>query len=75
MIDDIQKEVEHQIKSSTWMDEDTRHFVLDKLVYMKNWIGYPDWYRNATLAKRFFQGVILFSKKKKETTNDSNYNL
>ncbi|XP_043510224.1 endothelin-converting enzyme 2-like isoform X1 [Frieseomelitta varia] len=59
MIDDIQKEVEHQIKLSTWMDKDTRHFVLDKLVHMKNWIGYPDWYRNATLAKRFFQGLTI----------------
>ncbi|KAK1127839.1 hypothetical protein K0M31_003330 [Melipona bicolor] len=59
MIDDVQKEVEHQIKSSTWMDEDTRHFVLDKLVHMKNWIGYPDWYQNATLAKRFFQGLTI----------------
>lgn len=58
MIDDIQKEVEYQIKESTWMDGDTKHFILDKLVAMKNWVGYPDWYHNTTLLKRYFQGVI-----------------
>ncbi|KOC67601.1 Neprilysin-1 [Habropoda laboriosa] len=59
MIDDIQKEVEYQIKESTWMDDDTKHFVLDKLVHMKNWIGSPEWYRNTTLAKRYFRGLTI----------------
>lgn len=60
MIDDIQKEVEYQIKESTWIDEDTKHFVLDKLVHMENMIGYPDWFHNSTAVKRYFQGVIHF---------------
>ncbi|OAD62945.1 Membrane metallo-endopeptidase-like 1 [Eufriesea mexicana] len=59
MIDDIQKEVEYQIKESTWMNDDTKHFILDKLVHMKNWVGYPSWYRNETLVKRYFQGVDI----------------
>lgn len=59
MIDDIQKEVEYQIKESTWMDEDTKHFVLDKLVAMKNMVGHPDWYLNDTAVQYYFQGVIL----------------
>ncbi|XP_017752722.1 PREDICTED: endothelin-converting enzyme 1-like [Eufriesea mexicana] len=59
MIDDIQKEVEYQIKESTWMNDDTKHFILDKLVHMKNWVGYPSWYRNETLVKRYFQGLTI----------------
>lgn len=61
MIDDIQKEVEYQIKASTWMNDDTQHFILDKLVHMKNWVGYPSWYRNETLVKRYFRGVSNIS--------------
>lgn len=61
MIDDIQKEVEYQIKESDWMDEDTQDFVLAKLVNMEKFIGYPNWYKNDTIVKRYFQGVS-FSK-------------
>lgn len=59
MIDDIQKEIEYQIKESDWMDEDTQDFVLAKLVNIEKFIGYPDWYRNNTIVKRYFQGVSL----------------
>ncbi|XP_012534427.1 endothelin-converting enzyme homolog [Monomorium pharaonis] len=59
MIDDIQKEVEYQIKKSEWMDEDTKDFVLAKLVNMEKFIGYPDWYKNNTVVKRYFQGLIV----------------
>ncbi|XP_011689427.1 PREDICTED: neprilysin-1-like [Wasmannia auropunctata] len=59
MMDDIQKEVEYQIKESDWMDEETKDFVLAKLVDMGKFIGYPDWYRNDTIVKRYFQGLIL----------------
>ncbi|XP_071645367.1 LOW QUALITY PROTEIN: neprilysin-like [Temnothorax longispinosus] len=59
MIDDIQKEVEYQIKESDWVDEDTRDFVLAKLVNMNNFVGYPDWYRNNTIVKRYFQGLVV----------------
>lgn len=57
MVDDIQKEVEYLIKESDWMDDDTKDFVLAKLVNMDKLIGYPDWYRNSTIVKRYFQGV------------------
>lgn len=57
MVDDIQKEVEYQIKESDWMDECTKDFVLTKLVNMKKFIGYPDWYKNSTIVKRYFHGV------------------
>lgn len=60
MIDDIQKEVEYQIKISDWMDEDTKDFILAKLVNMDKVIGlFPNWYRNNTIVKRYFQGVSL----------------
>jgi len=61
MMDDIQKEIEYQIKKSDWMDEDTKDFILAKLVNMDKFIGYPDWYRNDTIVKQYFRGVS-FSK-------------
>lgn len=57
MVDDIQKEVEYQIKESDWLDEDFKDYVFSKLVNMKKFIGYPDWYKNNTIVKRYFQGV------------------
>lgn len=57
MIDDIQKEVEYQVKEATWMDDDTRDFVLDKLVYLKKILGYPAAYRNATAMRQLMRGV------------------
>ncbi|XP_076240019.1 uncharacterized protein LOC143182696 [Calliopsis andreniformis] len=59
MIDDIQKEVEYQIKGSVWMDDDTKHFILDKLVAMKNMVGHPDWYQNTTAVRNYFQGLTI----------------
>ncbi|XP_020278382.1 neprilysin-1-like [Pseudomyrmex gracilis] len=59
MVDDIQKEVEYQIKESDWMDEDTKDYVLAKLLNMKQYIGYPEWYKNDTIIKRYFQGLII----------------
>ncbi|XP_053978634.1 endothelin-converting enzyme homolog [Hylaeus volcanicus] len=59
MIDDIQKEVEYQIKGATWLDDSTRDFVLDKLVYMVKMIGYPPWYRNSTVVKNYFRGLSI----------------
>lgn len=61
MIDDIQKEIENNIKKSNWMNGDTKDFLLDKLVNIYKFIGYPDWYKNNTIVKQYFQGVS-FSK-------------
>ncbi|KAK9306217.1 hypothetical protein QLX08_002963 [Tetragonisca angustula] len=57
MVDEIQKEVEYQIKSSTWMDDEVRDIILDKLVYMNKKIGYPNSYRNITAMKEHFRGL------------------
>lgn len=53
------KEVEYQIKSSAWMDDEVRDIILDKLVYMNKKIGYPSSYRNITVMKEHFRGVRL----------------
>ncbi|XP_024884014.1 endothelin-converting enzyme homolog isoform X3 [Temnothorax curvispinosus] len=58
MVDDIQKEVEYQIKESNWMDENTKDFVLAKLVNLDKFIGYPDWFKNNTKVKQYFQGLV-----------------
>ncbi|XP_076377892.1 uncharacterized protein LOC117219826 [Megalopta genalis] len=59
MIDDIQKEVEYQIKESTWLDDDTKHFILSKLVHLQHIVGAPDWYQNKTMVQRYFQGLTI----------------
>lgn len=59
MIDDIQKEVEYQIKESTWLDENTKHFILGKLVHLQHLVGSPDWYQNSTMVQRYFQGLTI----------------
>ncbi|XP_011689428.1 PREDICTED: neprilysin-like [Wasmannia auropunctata] len=74
MMDDIQKEVEYQIKESDWMDEDTNDFVLAKLVNMNKFIGYPDWYRNDTIVKRYFQGLIIGNSFYENTMSYERYN-
>ncbi|XP_039303855.1 endothelin-converting enzyme 1 [Solenopsis invicta] len=73
MMDDIQKEVEYQIKESDWLDEDTKDFVLEKLVNMKKFIGYPDWYRNDTIVKRYFQGLIIINSYYENTLSYNRY--
>ncbi|XP_078051173.1 neprilysin-1-like [Augochlora pura] len=57
MVDDIQKEVEYRVKESTWMDDDTREFILTKLVFMDALIGYPPIYRNRTFMTNYFKGI------------------
>ncbi|XP_024884012.1 neprilysin-like isoform X1 [Temnothorax curvispinosus] len=59
MVDDMQIEVEYQIKESNWMDEDTKDFVLAKLVNLNKFIGYPDWFKNNTKVKQYFQGLVI----------------
>ncbi|KZC05312.1 Neprilysin-2, partial [Dufourea novaeangliae] len=59
MIDDIQKEVEYQVKGSKWMDDDTKEFILDKLVFMEKLLGYPEMYRNLTAMKKHFKGLSI----------------
>ncbi|XP_029660961.1 neprilysin-like isoform X2 [Formica exsecta] len=73
MVDDIQKEVEYQIKKSDWLDEDTKDYVFAKLVNMKKFIGYPDWYRNNTIVKRYFQGLIIGNSYYENTLSYSRY--
>nr|XP_031825589.1 neprilysin-3-like [Nomia melanderi] len=59
MISDIQKEVEYRVEESTWMDDATKEYILDKLVYMKALIGYPPQYRNATIMQNHFRGLSI----------------
>ncbi|XP_017889316.1 membrane metallo-endopeptidase-like 1 [Ceratina calcarata] len=43
MVADIQKEIEYEVKKASWMNDEVRHILLDKLVYMRTLIGYPDY--------------------------------
>lgn len=57
MISDIQKEVEKLIKESDWMDYGAKIFALAKVKNLKRFIGYPNWYKNATIIEEYFKGV------------------
>ncbi|XP_071559549.1 neprilysin-like isoform X2 [Temnothorax nylanderi] len=59
MVDDIQKEVEYQIKKSNLMDKDTKDFVLAKLVNMDKFIGYPDWFKNNIVITQYFKELVI----------------
>lgn len=57
MINDIQKEMEHLIRESNWMEENTKNSTLLKLMDMKKFIGYPEWYKDTAIMGQYFHGV------------------
>lgn len=59
MVDSIQKEVEHQVEKSTWMDDTTREFILSKLVFMDSLLAYPPMYRNHTAMRQLMKGLSI----------------
>lgn len=59
MISDIQKEVEKLIKESDWMDDDAKDFALAKVKNLQKFIGYPDWYKNATIIEEHLKGLVF----------------
>ncbi|XP_017889317.1 neprilysin-3-like [Ceratina calcarata] len=74
MVDDIQKEVEYEIKNSPWMDDTIREIILDKLVFMKRLIGYPDSYRNITIMKQYLTGLSVTSSHQDNILSITKYN-
>lgn len=61
MINDIRNEVKYLIKQSDWMDDEAKDFALAKVKNMKEFIGYPDWFKNTTIIQQYYKGVS-FSK-------------
>lgn len=57
MFDDIEKEMEYQIKESSWMREDIKDYSLTKLKNIQKFIGYPSWYNDTSVVKNHFQRV------------------
>ncbi|XP_036145439.1 endothelin-converting enzyme 1 [Monomorium pharaonis] len=73
MMDDIQKEMEYQIKESDWMDENAKNIILAKLVNMKKTVGYPEWYKNNTIVKQYYQGLIIGNSYYENTLSYNRY--
>ncbi|XP_039304961.1 membrane metallo-endopeptidase-like 1 [Solenopsis invicta] len=73
MLDDIQKEVEYEIKGTDWLNDDTKDIILAKLINMKKFIGYPDWYKNNTIVKKHFQGLMVINSYYENTLSLNRY--
>ncbi|XP_039304960.1 membrane metallo-endopeptidase-like 1 [Solenopsis invicta] len=73
MLDDIQKEVEDEIKKTDWLNDDTKDIILAKLINMKKFIGYPDWYKNNTIVKKYFQGLTVINSYYENTLSFNRY--
>ncbi|XP_039304959.1 endothelin-converting enzyme 1 [Solenopsis invicta] len=73
MLDDIQKEVEYEIKETDWLNDDTKDIILTKLINMKKFIGYPDWYKNNTIVKKNFQGLMVINSYYENTLSFNRY--
>ncbi|TGZ57711.1 hypothetical protein DBV15_08331 [Temnothorax longispinosus] len=50
---------------SNWMDENTKDFVLAKLVNLDKFIGYPDWFKNNTklvTGKSYYENILSYDR-------------
>ncbi|KAL0099287.1 hypothetical protein PUN28_020096 [Cardiocondyla obscurior] len=59
IVNAIQKEVEHQINQSDWMNSKAKDFALAKVRNIKKFIGYPDWYKNTTIIQEYYDGFVI----------------
>ncbi|KAG7198912.1 hypothetical protein KM043_015729 [Ampulex compressa] len=59
MIGFVQQEVERQISQSKWLSENFKTIAIEKVKSMKKEIGYPSWYKNTTIMKNYYKGLIV----------------
>ncbi|XP_018365608.1 PREDICTED: neprilysin-1-like [Trachymyrmex cornetzi] len=59
MLNDIKKEVEKLIKDSDWLNDETKDYFIEKVKYLKKYIGYPDWYKNTTIMQEYLKGLVI----------------
>lgn len=57
MIRDIRNEIKYLIKESDWMDDRAKDFALAKVHNMREFLGYPDWFKNTTIIQQYYKGV------------------
>ncbi|XP_034936245.1 neprilysin-like [Chelonus insularis] len=55
MIHEIIHEMEIKVDNSNWLDGYSKQGALKKLKFMKEFVGYPDWYENSGKIDEFYQ--------------------
>ncbi|XP_011169896.1 membrane metallo-endopeptidase-like 1 [Solenopsis invicta] len=73
MIKDIKDAVEDLIKKSDWMDENAKNFALAKVKHLKEFIGYPNWYKNTTIIQEYFKELVIGSSYYENTIRYDRY--
>ncbi|XP_034943082.1 neprilysin-1-like [Chelonus insularis] len=59
MVENIRAEMKSQISAATWLDEETKDLVIDKLQSMEVLLGFPEWYKNKTRVINYYKGLII----------------
>ncbi|XP_037943545.1 neprilysin-3-like [Teleopsis dalmanni] len=59
MLKDIRLAFEKLVRSTNWMDAETKRQTLQKSAEMKSFIGFPDWLTNATELNEYYEGVYV----------------
>ncbi|XP_071449317.1 polyamine-transporting ATPase 13A3-like [Hetaerina americana] len=57
MINDLKAAFEDILKESSWMDDSTKDYALEKARYMLKLVGYPEWISNKTKLNQFYEKV------------------
>ncbi len=57
MIEDLKKAFKALVDDATWMDDITKTLARQKVDYMKEFIGYPDWIKDKEKLEAYYEGV------------------
>ncbi|CAK9812652.1 Membrane metallo-endopeptidase-like 1 [Anthophora plagiata] len=58
-LDDLKKVMEVEIERSNWANEEVKDLALRRIRFVKNNIGYPDWYNNDTIMENYFGQLTM----------------
>ncbi|XP_034943177.1 uncharacterized protein [Chelonus insularis] len=61
MVKNIRKQMQKEIQASTWMDDETKKLVIEKLEKLKMELGFPSWFNNQTIIINSYKGLIIGS--------------
>ncbi|XP_045477343.1 neprilysin-1-like [Harmonia axyridis] len=73
MVDNIKSEYIKLIKKSHWLNEQTRYLAIEKIKYMKEYIGYPNWAKNSTKINEFYEKVNVTTNHFRNVVNMKNF--
>lgn len=59
MVHNIKKEFFEVLKGNFWLTQETKAKALEKIVVLRQWVGYPRWVENKTMVADHFQSVII----------------